>query len=67
MILLLKDPRVNENPKYQIIILLSRVITKLGDLSKGSIIPATIEGLFASDLSYLQEFYEKINGDGITS
>lgn len=63
-ILPLKDPRVKQNSAYLQIILLSRVITKLGNLSGGNVTPATIEGLFASDLDYLQKFYQKINGDG---
>lgn len=62
-ILPLKDPRVQQNPAYLTIILLSRVVTKLGDLP--SVNPRVIEELFASDLAYLQEFYRKINGDGI--
>jgi hypothetical protein len=62
-ILPLKDPRVQANPAYLTIIILSRVITKLGELS--SINPRIIENLFASDISYLQEFYSKINGDGM--
>lgn len=66
-ILPLKDPRVKQNPAYLSVILLSRVISKLGDISGKSVTPATIEGLFASDLSYLQEFYQKINGDGIAT
>ena len=57
-----KDPRVQANPAYLTVILLSRVVTKLGDLP--SINPATIEGLFASDLAYLQELYGRINQDG---
>lgn len=64
-ILPLKDPRVKQNPAYLSVILLSRVITKLGDMSGDSVTPATIEGLFASDLAYLQEFYSQVNGDGI--
>lgn len=66
-ILPLKDPRVQKNPAYLSVILLSRVITKLGDISSESVTHATIEGLFASDLNYLQEFYQKINGEGITA
>ena len=61
-ILPLKDPRVKQNPTYLSVILLSRVITKLGNISGESITPAIIEGLFASDLAYLQEFYYKVNG-----
>ena len=60
----MKDPRVQTNPAYLIIILLSRVIIKLGDLEQ--INPKIIEGLFSADLAYLQEFYQRINetGDG---
>jgi hypothetical protein len=61
-ILPLKDPRVQNNPAYLIIILLSRVITHLGSLE--AINPKVIEGLFAADLAYLQDFYNRINGGG---
>lgn len=59
-ILPLRDPRVQQNPAYLAIIVLARVITKLGDLS--SIDTRVIEGLYASDLDYLQRTYERING-----
>lgn len=55
----LKDPRVQANASYLIIILLSRVITSLGDVAM--ITPQVIEGLFVEDLNYLQLFYKKIN------
>jgi len=61
-ILPMKDPKVQANPAYLTIILLSRVITKLGTLE--IINTKVIENLFASDLSYLQEFYRRINEDG---
>jgi len=61
-ILPLKDPRVQANEAYLIVILLSRVITTLGTL--GSINPKVIEGIFAGDLAYLQSFYNQINGNG---
>jgi len=61
-ILPLQDPRVQRNEAYLIVILLSRVITRLGDL--GEINPGVIEALFASDLDYLQSFYNGINRDG---
>ncbi len=61
-ILPMKDPRVQSNPAYLTVILFSRVITKLGDLQ--TINTKTIESLFASDLSYLQEFYRGINENG---
>ena len=61
-ILPLKDPRVQQNPAYLTVILLSRVISKLGSLS--DVHPGIIEGLYASDLSYLQSVYQELNGDG---
>jgi hypothetical protein len=59
-ILPLKDSRVQTNPAYLTVILLSRVI-KIGDLSVN---PEVIENLFASDLSFLQDFYRRINENG---
>jgi hypothetical protein len=64
-ILPLKDPRVQSNPAYLIVILLSRVITRLGSLEP--INPKVIEGMFAADLAYLQDFYNRINGSGARS
>lgn len=61
----LKDPRVQSNAAYLIIILLSRVINRLGSLEV--INPKVIEGLFASDLAYLQDMYNRINGNGTRS
>jgi hypothetical protein len=58
-ILPLKDPRVQGNQAYLVIILLSRVITKLGSVAR--ITPKTIEGLYTADLAYLQEFYNQVN------
>jgi hypothetical protein len=55
----LKDPRVRANESYLVIILLSRVITRLGTLTQ--INPKVIEGLFSSDLAFLQDFYRRIN------
>lgn len=56
----LKDPRVIKNPAYLVVILLSRVIVKLGDISQ--ITPKIIEGIFSEDLNYLEKFYNQING-----
>lgn len=58
----MKDPRVQTNRAYLIVILLSRVIIRLGDLEH--INPKVIEGLFAHDLAYLQDFYQRINING---
>jgi hypothetical protein len=60
----LQDPRVQRNQAYLVIILLSRVITKLGDLS--DINPAVVENLFSADLGYLQDLYRRINSNGHT-
>ena len=57
-----KDSRVQQNPAYLIIILLSRVIIKLGEIDH--ITTKTIEGVYSSDLSYLQTFYQQINDTG---
>ncbi len=61
-ILPLKDPRVQSNPAYLVVILLARVITRLGSVE--AINPKIIEGVYASDLAFLQDFYNRINGDG---
>ena len=58
----MRDPRVQGNPGYLVIILLSRVITQLGDLTH--INPKVMEGLFSADLAYLQDFYRRINETG---
>lgn len=58
-----KDPRVLGNPSYLTVILLSRVLTKLGSLDDVS--PNTIENLFVQDLSYLQELYNRINDGSV--
>jgi hypothetical protein len=56
----LKDPRVQKNPAYLVIILLARVITRLGGMEQ--INPKKIiEDLFATDLAYLQDLYNEIN------
>ena len=47
------------NPAYLVVILLSRVVTRLGTVD--AINPKVIEGLFAADLAYLQDFYNRIN------
>jgi hypothetical protein len=59
-----RDPRVRENEAYLTVILLSRVVTRLG--SVGQVTPATIEGLFASDLAFLQDLYRRVNSEGTT-
>lgn len=61
-ILPLQDPRVQRNEAYLSVILLSRVITRLGDVR--DVNPGVIENLYASDLAFLQDLYNRINGNG---
>jgi hypothetical protein len=60
----LQDFRVKNNRAYLVIILLSRVISRLGDLKESEINPGVVESLFSADLSYLQEFYRQVNETG---
>lgn len=61
-ILPLKDPRVENNPAYLSIIILARVVTRLGSLPM--INTSVIESLYAQDFAYLQDLYDRINGGG---
>jgi hypothetical protein len=58
----LKEARVQANPGYLLIILLSRVITRLGTIE--FINPKLIEGLLSGDLIFLQDFYRRLNENG---
>lgn len=58
-ILPLKDPRVVKNPSYLIVILLARVVTRLGGVEQ--INTKLVEDLFSTDLAHLQKLYNKIN------
>lgn len=60
-----KDPRVQANPAYMTIIVLSRVVTKLGGLP--DVNPRIIENLYASDVSHLQNLYQQVNSDGASA
>jgi hypothetical protein len=61
-ILPLKDPRVQSNEAYLTVILLSRVIARLGAIPQ--VTPKVVEGLFAADLAFLQDLYNRINRTG---
>lgn len=58
----LQDVRVRANEAYLSILVLSRVVTRLGELRQVS--PAVIEGLFSADLAYLQHLYIQVNEAG---
>jgi hypothetical protein len=58
-ILPLKDPRVQQNAAYLVVILLSRVVTRLEGVSQ--VTPKVIEGLYSADLAHLQSLYNHMN------
>ena len=58
----LQDPRVQRNSAYMSVILLSRVITRLGSLP--DVNPTVVERMFASDVAYLQTLYQQLNANG---
>ena len=61
----LNDMRVQANEAYLVIVLLTRVITRLGAMPQVN--TSVVENLFAADLAYLQEFYRQINETGKTT
>ena len=62
----LHDDRVRENPAYLTVVLLARVITRLGTIEGDDVRASVIENLFASDLAFLQDLYRRINTEGST-
>ena len=58
----LADSRVKENPAYLTVVLLARVVERLGAVA--DIHPGIIENLFASDLAFLQDLYRRVNQEG---
>ena len=60
----LRDDRVRENPAYLTVVLLGRVVTRLG--SHTDIHAGVIEDLFAADLAFLQDLYRRVNQEGHT-
>lgn len=61
----MRDPRVRSNQAYLVVILLSRVITRLGQIR--TLNPGIVENLFSADLAYLQDFYRRINETGTSA
>ncbi len=60
----LRDDRVRDNPAYLSVVLLARVITRLGTIE--DIHAGIVEDLFASDLAFLQDLYKRVNAEGHT-
>lgn len=62
----LLDDRVKRNPAYLTVVLLSRVVTRIGTLEGDRVDAFVIEDLFAADLAFLQDLYRRINTEGHT-
>ncbi|MET0864800.1 MAG: hypothetical protein ABWZ98_10735 [Nakamurella sp.] len=60
----LRDDRVRENPAFLTVVLLGRVVTRIGTID--DVHAGIIENLFASDLAFLQDLYRRINQEGHT-
>jgi len=60
----LRDDRVRENPQYLTVVLLARVVTRIGSVL--DVHAGVIEDLFAADLAFLQDMYRRINSEGHT-
>jgi len=60
----LRDDRVRENPAYLTVVLLARVVTRLGTIE--DVHAGIIENLFATDLAFLQDLYRRVNQEGHT-
>lgn len=60
----LRDDRVRENPAYLTVVLLGRVVIRLGAIT--DVHAGIIEDLFASDVAFLQDLYRRVNSEGHT-
>jgi len=58
----LYDERVQENAAFTTVVLLGRVITRLGTVP--AVTAQVVENMFASDVAFLQDFYRRINAEG---
>jgi hypothetical protein len=60
----LRDDRVRENPAYLTVVLLARVVERIGTVD--DVHAGVIENLFATDLAFLQDLYRRVNTEGHT-
>jgi hypothetical protein len=60
----LRDDRVRDNPAFLSVVLLARVITRLGTID--DVHAGVVEDLFAGDLAFLQDLYQRVNAEGHT-
>lgn len=55
----LRDPAVRQNEAYLAVLLLSRVVTRIGSIER--VTPELVEGLYAADFDHLQQLYAQLN------
>jgi hypothetical protein len=55
----LEDPRVRNNEAYVVIVLLARVVVRLGTLNR--VTPYVVENMYAADIAFLQDLYQQVN------
>ena len=60
----LRDDRVRENPAYLSVVLLARVVTRIGTIE--DVHAGIIENMFATDVAFLQDLYRRVNQEGHT-
>ncbi|MFC7547746.1 hypothetical protein [Plantactinospora sp. GCM10030261] len=60
----LRDDRVRENPAYLTVVLLARVVNRIGGITDVHV--GVMENLFATDLAFLQDMYRRVNSEGHT-
>jgi len=58
----LREVEVRQNQAYLSVLLLTRTITRIGEVTE--ITPELVEGLYAADFDHLQRLYERVNSDG---
>lgn len=57
----LRDASVRTNGAYLSVLLLSRTVTRLGELGPEQVTPDLIQDLYAVDFDHLQRLYERVN------
>jgi hypothetical protein len=58
----MRDPRVRTHDAYLSVVLLSRVLVRLGTIEAPG--PEVVERLFSADFAYLQEVFVRLNDGG---
>jgi hypothetical protein len=58
----LRDAAVRQNEAYLTVLLLARVVTRIGEVT--DVTPDMIERLYAADFDHLQRLYERLNTNG---